>query len=326
MHNNQKHKTLSTVPIISRSNAGTADFASTASTVEAKGQSDVSCVVLNWNGWADTLECLDALKECGYPHLTIIVVDNGSTDDSVARIRAAHPEVLLFESEDNLGFSGGNNIGIRHALETGTDYIWLLNNDARPAPDALCALVTKAGSDKTIGAVASICYYADAPSTVQSWAGSRINLWIGYVRLSTEPHGDDWFHSLSGTSMLIPRSAIEDVGLLDEDFFLYWEDTEFCLRLRKKGWRIAAAPNSRVLHKVNGSTGGNKIVLDRYHTASGLRLLSLHSPAPNLAKFLFLAMRFTRRISILDLARCKAVWAGIKDYRRMHPMPYGINR
>lgn len=326
MHNDQKRKGVLTAPISFRSQTSGAGFDTSASTVESKAHGEVSCVVLNWNGWADTLECLNALKECSYPHLTLIVVDNGSTDDSVARIRAAHPDILLLESRTNLGFSGGNNIGIRYALDIGADYVWLLNNDARPDSDALCALVGKADSKERIGAVASICYYADEPSKVQAWAGSRVNLWIGYGRLCTEPHKDDWFHSLNGTSMLVSRAAIEDVGLLDEGFFLYWEDTEFCLRLRKRGWRIAAAPGSRVLHKVNASTGGNKIVLDRYETPSCLRLLRLHSPAPNLAQFLFLTIRFSRRILRLEFARCKAVWAGIQDYRRMHPLPRRINR
>lgn len=324
MHNDQRHKSLSTVPIALRSKSGATVFDTTASTIEPKAYPEVSCVVLNWNGWADTLECLDALKECSYPNLTVIVVDNGSTDDSVARIKAAHPDILLLDSRNNLGFSGGNNIGIRRALEIGADYIWLLNNDTRPAPDALCALVAKADSDNSIGAVASICYYADEPSKVQAWAGSRVNLWIGYGRLYTEPHGDDSFDSLNGTSMLVARDAIEDVGLLDEGFFLYWEDTEFCLRLRKKGWRIAAAPGSRVLHKVNASTGGNKIVLDRYQTASGLRILRLYSPTPLLSSLMFLAIRFARRILCLQFDRCRSVAAGIEDYHRTMREPGGV--
>jgi GT2 family glycosyltransferase len=276
---------------------------------------EVSCVVLNWNGWQDTVECLDALKACSYPNLTIIVVDNGSTNDSVMRIRAAHPGILILESKNNLGFAGGNNIGIRYALAHGADHVWLLNNDTKPAPDALAALVAKAASDKRIGAVSSVCYYADAPSQVEAWGGARVNLWIGFGRNSRQPRDDSWFHTLNGTSMLIGRKALEDAGVLDEVFFLYWEDTEFCLRLRKKGWRIAAAADSRVLHKVNASTGGNKIVLDRHQTASGLRLLRLHSPCPQVAMFLFLAIRFARRIFRLQFARCKSVWQGLQDYR-----------
>lgn len=280
----------------------------------------VACIVLNWNGWRDTIECLDALNECTYLSVAVIVVDNGSTDDSVARIRAAHPDILLLESGMNLGFAGGNNIGIRHALTHRADYLWLLNNDTKPAPDALSALVSKARTDARLGAVASICYDASAPSTVQIWAGGRVSLWIGYIHNSTTPRSDDWFHTLNGTSMLIARSALEDVGLLDEGFFLYWEDTEFCLRLRKKGWRLAAAPESRILHKVSASTGRNRYTLDRYLTASGLRLLRLHSPAPRLSLFLFVTMRLSRRVLRFQFVRCKSVWAGVQDFRQMLPV------
>lgn len=280
----------------------------------------VFCIVLNWNGWQDTIECLDALKESTYPELTTIVVDNGSSDDSIARIRAAYPNFLLLESGKNLGFAGGNNIGIRYALSQGADYVWLLNNDTKPAPEALTALVAKARTDSRIGAAASICYYADEPSTVEAWAGAQVNLWVGYGRNSKVPRNDDWFHSLNGTSILVARAALEDAGLLDEGFFLYWEDTEFCLRLRKKGWRLAAAPDSLVLHQVNASTGGNRLLLDRYQTSSGLRLLQLHSPFPRVASTLFLAMRVGRRLLRLEFARCLSVWAGVQDnHRRSRP-------
>lgn len=274
----------------------------------------VGCIILNWNGWRDTIGCLDALKNCTYPNLAVTVVDNGSNDDSVARIRTAHPDIILLQSGKNLGFAAGNNIGIRYALSHGAEYIWLLNNDTQPAPDALSALVAKAQTDARIAAVASICYYAHAPSTIQIWAGGQVNLWIGYAHNSTGPRLDDWFDSLNGASLLIARGALQDAGLLDEGFFLYWEDTEFCLRLRKKNWRIAAAPDSHVLHKVNASTQGNRIILDRYFTASGLRILDLHSPAPQLAKLLFLVIRFARRILRLEFSRCRSVWAGVRDY------------
>jgi GT2 family glycosyltransferase len=280
----------------------------------------VTCVILNWNGWQDTIECLEALKHCTYTNLSIAVVDNGSTNDSVARINASRPDILLLETGKNLGFAAGNNIGIRDAIAHGAEYVWLLNNDTRPNPDALTALVLKAVTDDRIAAVGSICYYADSPSAIEAWGGARVNLWTGYGRNSIQPRDDDWFHSLNGTSILVSTAAMKDAGLLDEGFFLYWEDTEFCLRLRKNGWRIAAAPGSRVVHKVHGSTGGNSIKLDRYQTASGLRLLQLHSPAPRLASILFLTIRFARRLLRFQFARCRSVWKGIQDYREMLPL------
>jgi GT2 family glycosyltransferase len=280
----------------------------------------VTCIILNWNGWQDTIECLGALKQCTYTNLSTVVVDNGSTNDSVGRIKAFRPDILVLESGKNLGFAGGNNIGIRHAIRYSAEYVWLLNNDTIPAPDALTALVAKALTDNRIGAVGSVCYYADSPSAIEAWGGARVNLWIGYGRNSTKPRQDDWFHSLNGTSILVSTAAIKDAGLLDEGFFLYWEDTEFCLRLRKHGWRIAAAPASRIAHIVHGSTAGNSVQLDRYQTASALRLLQLHSPAPRLASILFLMIRFARRLVRLQFSRCRSVWTGIKDYREMLPL------
>jgi GT2 family glycosyltransferase len=280
----------------------------------------VSCIILNWNGWQYTLECLGALRECTYQPLDVIVVDSASTDESVAKIRGAYPEITLLESATNSGFAAGNNIGIRYALAQGADYVWLLNNDTKPNRDALAMLVAKAESNKNIGAVASICYFAQAPSTIQAWAGSRINLWIGYSRLITKPDVDASIDTLNGTSMLVARAALEDVGLLDEGFFLYWEDTELCLRLKKKGWQIAAAPESHVLHQVNGSTAGNRLVLDRHQTASGLRVLRLHSRFPRLSLGLFVAIRLARRLGRLQFDRCRSVWAGIRDYRNMLPV------
>jgi GT2 family glycosyltransferase len=296
-----------------------------------------------------------------HPDFGVIVCDNGSTDSSFEKIKQwakgelpAEPANLhlklppcpkpipyleltrtqaeqrtavqsipltLIQNGANLGFAGGNNVGLRYALrDPNSQFFWLLNNDTSPAPDALSALVSKAMTDRRIGAVASICYYAGAPSTVQVWAGGRVNLWIGRSQNSIEPRADSWFQILNGASMLITRAALEDTGLLDEGFFLYWEETEFCLRLRKRGWRLAAAPDSQVLHKVNASTGGNREIIDRYFTASGLRLLRLHSAMPHLAMSLFLIGRMARRLLRFRFSNCKSVWAGIQDYRQMLPV------
>jgi GT2 family glycosyltransferase len=280
----------------------------------------ISCILVNWNGWRDTIECLDALKGCDFPNLNVIVVDNGSTNDSIARIKAAHPNIALLGNSKNLGFAGGNNVGIRYALAQGSEYLWLLNNDTAPAPEALSELVAKILTDERIGAVASICYYADRPGTVQAWAGARVNLWIGHARNSTKPQGDDWFDALYGASMLVRSVAIRDAGLLDEGFFHYWEETEFCLRLRKKGWRLVAAPGSHVAHKVAASTGGNSRILDRYFTASGLRILRLHSAVPPLAMFIFLAGRLAKRLVRFQFSQCRSIWTGVQDYYQSLPV------
>jgi GT2 family glycosyltransferase len=276
----------------------------------------ITCIIVNWNGWQDTIDCLTSLRECKYPDLDIVVVDNGSTNESVGKIRSAHPDILLFANSENLGFAGGNNVGIRHALAHGADFVWLLNNDTKPDPNALTALVHKAISGDRIGAVGSICYYYDRPETVQIWAGGRVNLWTGYAACSTIPHNDDWFHWLNGASLLLSAVALKEIGLLDEGFFLYWEDSELCLRLRKNQWRLAAAADSHVLHKVSASSGGSSLSFDRHFTASDLRILRLYAPLPYLSMALFLAARLVRRAWWRKFAHCRSVWAGFAEYRR----------
>lgn len=290
-----------------------------------KPEPKVACILLNWNGWQDTIECLDALKTNDYPNLEIIVVDNGSTNDSVTRIKAAHPDVLLLESGKNLGFAGGNNIGMRYALDHRAEYLWLLNNDTKPAQDALSTLVKKALTDPKIGAVASVCYYANNPSKVQVWAGAKVNMWIGFARNYTEPREDRSLHALYGASMLIARPALEQVGLLDEGFFHYWEETEFSLRLRNAGWRLAAAADSCILHKVGGSTGGYNPILDRYFTTSGLRILRLHSKVPYLAMLWFLSARLASRALRFRATQCRSVWNGVQDYLNSLPIQQKIH-
>lgn len=277
-------------------------------------QPKVVCVILNWNGWQDTIVCLDALRQMTYPNLTLVVVDNGSTNDSVAQIEAAHPDILLLETGKNLGFAAGNNYGIRYGMECGADYIWLLNNDTKPAPDALSALVRKMEENPALGEVASVLYHMERPEVVQTWGGGRINTWIGYSWRADKPIEDEWFHDLLGASLLVRRSALEEIGLLDERFFLYWEDSELGFRLRKNGWKLGVAGDSHVLHKLNASTAGNRPLLDRYFTASGILFLRLYSPFPLLSIPVFLALRCGKRIVHGKFQNLRAVALGVSDY------------
>jgi GT2 family glycosyltransferase len=280
----------------------------------------IGCVLVNWNGWPETVNCVRALSNCAHKNMFVVVVDNGSTNDSVERLREMCPEIILIEAASNLGYAGGNNLGIRYSLEHSAEYVWLLNNDTEPDSNALPALVAKIRSDHRFGAVASVCYYFDRPSEVQVWAGAQVNLWIGRSRNSTVPRSDDWFDSLYGASLLTSSIALRDAGLLDEGFFLLWEETEFCLRLRKTGWRLGAAPDSKVLHKVHSSSGGKGPLVDRYFTASGLRILRLHSGAPRLAMCLFVIARLVRRLFRLQFANVGSVLLGVRDYRRRRPL------
>jgi GT2 family glycosyltransferase len=277
--------------------------------------------VLNWNGWQDTLACLAALARTEYPDLTVMAVDNGSTDDSVARIRAGFPQIALIETGKNLGFAGGVNAGIRSALEHGAQYVWLLNNDALPRPDALTALVAKATSDPQFGAVGSVLLYADESADVQAWGGGRVNRWIGYSSHATAPRADSWFDYITAASVLLSRRALEQIGLLDESFFLYWEDSDLSFRLRKHGWKLGVAANSTVLHKENASSGRNRRTVDRFSTASGIRFLRKHSPAAWLSVPLFIAARIGNRLVTGRWRETSDIIGGVRDYLRSAARP-----
>lgn len=129
----------------------------------------VCCVVVNWNGWRDTLDCLASLQEQEYGNLQVVVVDNGSTDDSVERIRSAFPEARLIETGKNLGFSSGCNVGLRAALAGSAEFVWLLNNDTICPPDTLRKLVRRAMASPEAGLVGTVLFYAHDPARVQAW-------------------------------------------------------------------------------------------------------------------------------------------------------------
>lgn len=276
----------------------------------------VACVILNWNGWQDSLACLAAVAEIEYAHISVIVVDNGSTDDSVAHIRAAFPAVELIENGTNLGFGAGNNVALRVVMSRSVDYVWLLNNDTRPKPDALTELVRKAETDKKLGAVGSVLFYADQPGRVQAWGGGGVNVWFGRSWHATARVAESSLLYLTAASVLLRCSALAEIGLFDEEFFLYWEDADLGFRLRKGGWGLGVADGSVVLHKEHASTGRDYGVLSRHVVASGIHFLLKHSPLPSVSVALFLLFRMAKQLLTGRWRMLVPVFAGIGDYYR----------
>jgi GT2 family glycosyltransferase len=247
----------------------------------------VSVIILNWNRFRDTAECLDSVFGIRYPNYSVVVVDNGSDDDSPARIERAFDRVRLIRNEDNLGYAEGNNVGIRHALESGAEYVWLLNNDTVVAPDALVAMVALAQSDPGIGIVGSKIYYFDRPETLW-FAGATID-WKRAISVHTgrlekdtgQYETEKEVDRVTGCSMLVRREVLEDVGLFDEKFFLYAEEVDLCVRARNKGFRNFYAPKSIVYHKVSASTGEDSVpVYAYYNTRNFLYLIWKNVPFP----------------------------------------------
>lgn len=270
--------------------------------------SRVEIVVLNWNGWCDTLACVSSLQQLDYPDFGLTVVDNGSTDDSVQRILAHRPAVRLLQTGVNLGFGGGCNVGVRQAIRNGAQYIWLINSDATVDRNALTALVRAAQDNSSLGAVGSVLFDADQTDQIQLWGGGKVNLWTGRSHHQRGPTSLDF---VSGASLLLRREALLQVGLLDEQsFFMYWEDTDLGLRLRRAGWQLGVADRSHVWHKQSASLGQGSPLLDQYFTCSAVRFFRKHAPVPAFPAVILLILMLVKRLFSGELTRVRAVLKG----------------
>jgi GT2 family glycosyltransferase len=222
----------------------------------------VIVILVNWNRWHDTLNCIQSLVASSYPNYKIIVVDNGSSDDSLRQLRRQGTDFILLEAGDNKGFTGGNNLGIRHALNLNADYVLLLNNDTLVALDALEKIVQVAEADKRIGIVTPKILFH--PQRQLIWAaGTDFNRYLitGYLtgyKLEDAGRYDQardlvW---VTGCAMLIRRKVFTDVGMLCDEYFAVYEDLDYCLRTAQQNYRICYEPSAVIWHKESASSGG----------------------------------------------------------------------
>lgn len=241
----------------------------------------VSVIILNWNGIKDTLECLESVYQIQYDNFFVVVVDNGSKDDSCIKIRNIYPQLQLIENGSNLGFAEGNNVGIRYALSCGADYIWILNNDTVVDPYALAALMDVADGNNNIGILGSKIYYYDTPELLW-FAGGPMD-WdefeTPHVGINEKDCGQydevKDYDRITGCSMLVSRRLCEQIGLMDPAYFLYVEEVDWCLRAWAGGLRVVYVPGSRVYHKVSSSVQllGLKQELFSYYKTRNLMYL-----------------------------------------------------
>jgi GT2 family glycosyltransferase len=273
----------------------------------------VHIILLNWNGWRDTAQCISSLGRMQSADARIVVVDNGSTDNSVERLKALHPEIGIVETGRNLGFAAGCNVGIRQAVSLGADYIWLLNNDTIVSPEALYALIAKAESDARLGAVGSAVYAMDKPHQLQAWGGGYVNFWLGRSRHFVQSVPDEKIDFLTGASLFLRRSALLALGLLDEGFFMYWEDADYCFRLRKEGWKLGVAGESKIWHRGSASVGKASSRLDAYFNTSAARFFRKHAPMPRLSLWSGVTLRLTKRALLGDWERFGALWTAVRQ-------------
>ena len=241
----------------------------------------VITVILNTNRRVDTLDCLQSLAQSTYETSRIIVLDNASSDGSVAAIRSAFPAVQILELTENLGYAGNNNVGINAALEQGADWVLVLNEDTMVGPECLAELVRVGESDPRIGIVGPMVYHHSEPTVIQSAGGRLGRNWesqhIAQNEADTQqfsaPHAVDW---ITGCAILVRRAVIEQVGMLDERFFYYWEETEWCLRAKRGGWQILHVPQAKLWHKGVQRDYRPKPSVAYYNTRNRLFMLQKH--------------------------------------------------
>jgi len=223
----------------------------------------VAIVVLTWNGKALTMECLESLASLAYGNVEVIVVDNGSSDGTTDAVRKAYGDrVTIVENSSNLGFSRGNNVGVRHALEKGADFVLLLNNDTIVDPALLDRLVEAITASEDIGIVGPKIYYASPPDRIW-FAGGEVFLSRGVSRHIGIRERDQGQYDavrdvdyVTGCALMAGRRVFDAIGYLDPSFTAYYEDVDFCMRARREGFRVVYAPGGKVWHKISSSTGG----------------------------------------------------------------------
>ena len=282
----------------------------------------VAAVVLNWNGGDDTIRALESLRG-----IETICVDNGSTDGSAAEVERRFPDVELIRAGANLGFAGGNNVGIRRALERGADWVLLLNNDA-VAGEGIAAALERAAVVRPDAGLLACKIYLDG-DTLQS-AGGSFDARLGYSgRLTGYGSRDDGRFDVlrdvgrvDGAAMAVSRAAVERAGLLDEELFAYVEDVEWSLRIRRAGLGVVFVPGARVWHRGQGASGGPASVTNLYYdTRNTIVVVERYRP-------LRVGLRSLRRLVVVGahlvqaarhparVPAARAVLAGWADARR----------
>jgi len=244
----------------------------------------VSAIVVNWNAREDTRECIESLIKSDYPDLDIILVDNASSDGSVQYLRSLFSGITILENSTNERFARGSNKGMRFALDRGTQYVFLLNNDAVVEEATIGRLVGALEASSSIGFVGPKILYFSKRDVIWS-AGGEVNFWTGITRHRGIREKDNGRYNdsvevgyLTGCALMAKRELVEKIGLLDPSYYIYGEDADWCLRASKAGFKIVYVPDARVWHKVSLSTGGEFSSTKLYQkTKSNLLLFSRHA-------------------------------------------------
>lgn len=277
----------------------------------------LAAIIVNYNGLSDTLECIKSLNSSDidvYP----IIIDNGSANSESEKLRNMFPDVKVIETGRNFGFAGANNIGIRFAISNGFTHVLLINNDTIVEKNTISTMLAKCNENCVVTCL--IKYYSDKSS--YWFAGGYISRLTGNSKHYTNPKKNHkkYCNFASGCCMLIPTQVIKKVGLLDDSYFMYYEDADYCIRLEEYQIPIVLETNAVIYHKVGKSSGGNQSAFSIYYlTRNRLRLVKIHKKYFFITAFLYsLISRYMRmfQLWVKKDSRWKAFRNGINDFKK----------
>ena len=277
----------------------------------------VSIILVNYNGEKDTLDCISSLEKITYNNYEIIIVDNASKNQG--KLEEILPtEVVLIKAKENLGFSGGNNLGIEYAMVHGSRYVLLINNDTVVERDFLDRLVEVAENNENVGIVTGKILFYSEPNRIW-FGGGEANIEKAIVHHLENRQIDKKSSEIkdisfvTGCLMLISKEAISKVGMLDNSYFMYSEDVDYCCRIAKEHFRMIYTPLSVIYHKISVSTGGKDSPFSQYYRTRN-DMIVIKKYANNKVKaFFYYLLRLLKR-NIIGQFQIKYTLNGIKAY------------
>lgn len=282
-----------------------------------------SIIVLTWNNYQDTKECLSSLEKLNYDNYFVVLVDNGSTDDSFEKLENEfqHSEFVFIKNKKNLGYAGGNNIGIKYSLEkVNADFVWILNNDIVVAPDSLKILVGALNNDSAVGIAGPTIYWSGANEIMEQYC--YLNLFLGRFLVKTNLSAQEIIKIknenekyIGGAAVFLRKETLGEIGLIPEEYFMYNEDAAWQENLRKTRWQLMYVGPARVWHKKAISSGGKKTIMpDYYDSRNFLYFIKKYYPfwLPH-AILMSIVNKIVPKILRREWLRLKYVLLGLKD-------------
>lgn len=295
---------------------------------------------MNWNGEEDTIECLDSLKSLDYPDFDVYLVDNSSESESINGIihylngesyysydlvekddllsynRKEDSNLVFILNDENAGFAGGNNIALNYIGENvSSGYVMLLNNDTVVTDDLLNGLVDKFNESDDTGFVGAVHYYYDSPDMIQTVGGGNIDLVHGECMAVRFIGSQDEFDFLTGSCVFMSCEVLREVGVMDEEYFMYWEDVDWSTRARNQGYKLRISDIGCIYHKEGASIPSLSRIY--YHTRNRILYMSQNTTGLIYCKFIIYIVLYVLKESITNMHKNRkytvTLIKGLKD-------------